>query len=260
MQQLNFLTLILLLTLAFACGESATTVTTTNTETPPPAQKEFPAFFQKILNAHGGLERWNAMNTLKFTVAPADYVVDLQTRKETIAEEGKYTFGNDGDKVWITPHRDSFPSKQPRFMKNLRFYFVAIPFVFADDGVNLEDQGMQTINEKEYQVTRISFGENVGDAPEDEYYMYVDPTNSKIDFITYSVTYFDQQKSTKFNALKYEWADANGILFPTKMLGYKWENNELGEMRYERVVSNTSFSKDKMEDGYFAIPAGAWTD
>lgn len=258
MKVLHYFSVLSIFLLVTACGNAPTPTTTT--ETPPLVTKTFPAFFQKILDAHGGLEQWNAMNTLKFTVAPADYVVGLTSRKETISEAGKYTFGNDGEKVWITPHRDSFPSKQPRFMKNLRFYFVAIPFVFADEGVNLEDQGIQTVNEKEYQVTRVSFGANVSDAPEDEYFMYVNPSDHTIDFITYSVTYFDQQKSTKFNALKYEWEDVNGILFPTKMLGYKWADGQLGEQRYERVVSNAGFSSEKMADSQFAIPAGAWTD
>ena len=148
-------------------------------EAPIVEQKEIPAFFQKVLDAHGGLETWNKMNTLKFSSTrkepTTNYSIDLKSRKETIEAEGKYTLGNDGETVWVSPSRDSFPGKNPRFMKNLTFYFVAIPFVLADDGVNLEDLGSKEVNGRKYNVIKATFGEGVGDASEDQYLLYVNP-------------------------------------------------------------------------------------
>lgn len=253
--------IILTVTLLFlaACNQSAP-----KTETPVVEQKAFPEFFQKVLDAHGGLETWNKMNTLKFTSTrstPAtNYSIDLKSRKEIIEVKGKYTLGNDGETVWVSPARDSFPGKNPRFMKNLVFYFVAIPFVLTDEGVVLADLGSKEVNGREYNVIKVTFEEGVGDASEDQYVLYVNPNTNKIDFINYSVTYFDKTKATQYNALKYEWRNVNGLLFPEKYVGYKWENEQLGEVRYESPFENISFSAEKMADSTFAIPAGAWVE
>ena len=242
-----------------ACNEP-----TTQTETPTIKKVEVPEFFKKVLDAHGGLDRWNEMNTLKYSNTrrdrTTDYIVDLKSRKEIIEVKGKYKLGNDGDKVWVSPARDSFPGKSPRFMKNLVFYFVALPFVLADEGVDLEDLGIQKMDDKEYQVIKASFGAGVGDAPEDVYTMYINPSTSIIDFITFSVTYFDQKKSTKYNALKYNWKNVNGLLFPEKYVGHKWVDEKLGDIRYESPFSAISFSKEKIEDSIFAIPEGAYVE
>jgi len=242
-----------------ACGDPAPKEATTAT-----IEKNVPDFFQKVLDAHGGLDQWNKMNTLKFSGSrsepPTDYVVDLKTRKETIEVSGKYVLGNDGEKVWITPARDSFPGKSPRFMKNLVFYFVAVPFVFADDGVILEQLDNRTLNEKEYQVIKATFGNGVGDAPEDQYLMYVNPSTHIVEYLNYSVTYFDKARATKYNAMGYTWKKVNGLLFPEKYIGYKWENDELGEVRYESPFANISFSEERMDAGTFAVPEGAYVE
>lgn len=257
--KLNCLYVIVLLFFLSSCGE-----TQPKTETPAVEVKEFPEFFQKVLDAHGGLETWNKMNTLKFTATQRQpvtkYVVDLKSRKETISIDGKYTFGNDGKTVWITPARDSFPSKNPRFVKNLLFYFVAVPFVFADDGVNLKDLGMQKVDDRDYQVIKATFGDGVGDAPDDQYVMYIHPKTSRVHFITYSVTYFDKSKATKYNALMYQWQNVNGLLFPSKNVGYKWEDGSLGDRRYEAPFEDVSYSEEKMDEAMFEIPEGAWVE
>lgn len=258
---MKFQTLFLLsiLFLLNSCDE------TTDKETSAPTiEKSVPDFFKPVLEAHGGLDQWNKMNTLKFSGSrsePAtDYIVDLKTRKETIEIKGKYIMGNDSDKVWVSPARDSFPGKSPRFMKNLVFYFVAVPFVFADDGVILEELDNRTVNEKEYQVIKATFGDGVGDASEDQYLMYINPNTHIVDFINYSVTYFDKTKATKYNALRYNWKKVNGLLFPEKYIGYKWENNQLGDVRYESPFTNISFSEEKMDASTFAVPEGAYVE
>jgi len=114
--------------------DAASKVAATSQPTSRPVMaKNLPPLFNKILDAHGGLDTWNAMNTLKFTRGDGEgaehHVVDLKSRRSTASVNNKYTMGNDGDKVWVTPHRDSFPGQSPTFMKNLLFYFVALPYV-----------------------------------------------------------------------------------------------------------------------------------
>lgn len=223
--------------------------------------KSYPDIFNKVLDAHGGKANWDAMNTLTYTRGKAEkkeyHTVDLKTRMSLIEVKEKYKLGFDGKDVWVSPNRDSFPGKSPRFTHNLHFYFVAIPFVFTDPGVNLKDGGIVENGGKQYHLINVTFGENIGDAPEDQYNMYVDPKTNRVDFITYSVTYFDKSRASKYNALKYDWVDANGLLAPTKYIGYKWENETLGEQRYESQIGDALYEKESKKASFFGKPEEA---
>ena len=237
-----------------ACSNEQTT-------TPVKVEKSYPEIFNKVLKAHGGKANWDAMNTLTYTRGgvenPEYHTVDLKTRKSLIEVKGKYKLGFDGTNIWVGPNRDSFPGKSPKFTHNLHFYFIAIPFVFTDPGVTLKDEGLVKSGEKEYHLVNVTFGENVGDAPEDQYNMYIDPVSNRVDFITYSVTYFDKSRATQYNALQYEWIDANGLLAPAKYIGYKWENEDLGDQRYESVIKNVRYEKATKAANFFEKPVEA---
>ena len=230
----------------------------------PAKAMEYPPLFKKILDAHGGLDTWTAMNTLKFTRGEgpgADkHIVDLKSRRSTNTVDGKYTLGNNGDKVWVSPHRDSFPGKSPRFMNNLFFYFVALPYVLADPGVVYEDLGQKEVNGKKYEVLKTSFKAGVGDAPGDQYILYADPETYVIDFINYSVTYFDASRAEQYSALQFVWEDVNGLKFPSVAKSVKWEDGKLGEVRRETKYTNFSYSKDRMDLSAFDAPKGAYME
>ncbi len=244
---------------------SKTAATSQPSATSQPAKAmNFPPLFKKILDAHGGLDTWNSMNTLKFTRGEgpgADmHVIDLKSRRSTNSVKGKYTLGNDGDKVWVSPHRDSFPGQSVRFMNNLFFYFVALPYVLADPGVVYEDLGEKTVNGKKYAVLKTSFKAGVGDAPGDQYVLYADAETHVIDFINYSVTYFNPANSEKYSALQFEWEDVNGLKFPSVAKSVKWENGKLGAVARETKYTNFSYSKTRMDLSQFDVPAGAFTE
>lgn len=242
-----------------ACGDAPQQTTTAKA-----TAVTYPESFQKVLEAHGGKDTWDKMNTLSFTrgtgVTAENHTVDLKSRRSVIEVEGKYKLGTDGEKIWVSPHRDSFPGKSPRFTHNLHFYFFAVPFVFADPGATVSDGGLKTVDSMEYQVLNVRFGANVGDAPEDQYNMYVDPKTNIVDFITYSVTYFDKSRATRYNALRYNWEKVNGLLAPKAYDGYKWEQDSLGAKRYESVFDDIQYTIESQEDDFFAVPEGAYTE
>jgi len=227
-------------------------------------KQTYPAFFTEVLEAHGGLDKWNEMNTLIFTKGEGEkaevHTTDLKNRKARIEVDGKFALGYDGDKYWVTPTRDSFSGKSVAFYHNLYFYFVAIPFVLADPGVNLEDLGEKVVEGKTYRVIKSTFDDGVGEASGDHYILYTDPSTHRVEFINYSVTYYDKTRATKYNAIKYNWKNVDGLLVPDSYAGFKWENETFGEQRYERSFSNWKFSKEKTKDEVYAIPEGAFTE
>ena len=206
-------------------------------------KKVYPRTFAMGLTAHGGLEKWNASGTLKFTEGTGEdlthYTVDLKNRNELIENPGHYRVGFTTDSIYYYPNRDSFPSKNPRFMHNLRFYFFALPYVTADPGAIQEELEPAALNGIMYDRVKVTFDEGVGVAPKDQYILWYDQDTHLLTFINYSVTYFDEANAENYSAIRYaKWQESGGLKFPAEMIGYKWENDSLGEERYRRKFSD----------------------
>lgn len=212
-----------------------------NDESQP--KKVYPKTFAMGLTAHGGLEKWNSYGTLKFTeVAGEDvthYIIDLKNRNERMENPGHYQVGFTADSIYYFPNRDSFPSKNPRFMHNLRFYFFALPYVTADPGAIQDELGPAVLNDTLYDRVKVTFSEGTGVAPKDQYILWYDQHTHLLSFINYSVTYFDEANAENYSAIRYtNWVETGGLKFPTEMIGYKWENDSFGEERYRRRFSD----------------------
>ena len=91
-------------------------------------KQPLPEILQAGLNAHGGLDQWNKMNTLEYTIErndkPEHHLIDLKSRKVLLTHD-EYKLGFDGKEVWITPNLEAFGKGSPRFYHNLIFYFYA---------------------------------------------------------------------------------------------------------------------------------------
>ena len=218
---------------------------------------EFPNSFEMGLKAQGGLEKWKSYGTLHFSeITETDttkYTVDLKNRNELIEKEGHYKVGFTDEEINIYPNKDSFPNENPRFMHNLRFYFLAIQFVTADPGAIQTALPPAELNGKMYNRVKITFGDGVGVAPKDQYILWYDQSDNMLSLINYSVTYFDKANAEKYNAIGYRnWVGVGGLKFPTEMIGYKWENDALGEIRYRRKFGDISISKDRPNPSIFS--------
>lgn len=218
-----------------------------------------------LLEAHGGLNTWKQYQQVEYDLFVngnlVDHqLIDLKTRKVLITSE-QYTIGFDGQEVWITPDKEAYPGNSARFYHNLQFYFFAIPFVLADPGTHHEDLGQSTFQGETCHVVKTSFGNHVGDAPDDYYLTYADPETHQLKLLLYTVTYFSGEASETFNARMYDsLQEVDGLLVPARMISYRWENDTLGEKRSETAFRNVRFSKEAPDPSMFAIPEGAYID
>lgn len=249
--------LLLLITL-FSCSEMNSN--SEEKQNAPKEQRLFPAALKAGFNAHGTIELWDKFNSLTFEFVKGEVIekqqVDLKSRKVRITSPN-YTIGFDGTDVWVMPDSASFDSNA-RFYHNLIFYFFGLPYLAADPGINYKDLGMVVVNGEEYKKVLFTFEENIGDSPEDQYVLYFNNEN-RLELINYSVTYFDNSRATKYNAIKYEdWESFDGILLPKTFIGYKWENDSLGDERYRRKFQNIQLSQDRFDDELFKKPSGAY--
>ena len=226
--------------------------------------------FEKAIAAHGGIEKWKNQKQFSFTVtshrgdqsSQEEITTDLNKRYERIRGDG-YELGYDGENYWQTREDTSMQKKNTRFIINLQFYFLAMPFVLTDPGVNIEEMGTGSMAGKEYDVLKATFDAGTGVAPEDQYILYLDPKTHKLAYMLYSVTYFNKENAEKYNANHYaSWQEVDGLLLPEKIVSYVWdaEKQALGDMRIEKVFSALKFSESLPEKELFAMPEGAMVE
>ena len=230
-------------------------------------QPDMPLPLELALEAHGGLDRWQGYKALEYDLevlqgeksSVQHSVVDLNSRHERILYE-TYEMGYDGEEFWY--HADTIPEEHPdpKFYINLQFYFFALPFVLSDPGIEYEDLGKRAFEEKMYDVIKVTYKDGVGQASKDQYLLYLDPETHRLHLLLYSVTYFNAENATQYNAAVYEdWQEVDGLWVPSKMTSHKWdaETEEIGEVRYIKTFRNIRFSLEAPAEQLFHKPEGA---
>ena len=229
-------------------------------------KKEYPNVLTQALEAHGGLDQWKSYGSLKYDAVSTlggekteHQSIDLYSRKVLI-ESDNYKLGMDGENVWVAPNKEAFGEMSPRFYHNLLFYFFSIPFVFTDPGIQYEELGIKTLDSVNYNALKISYQGGVGDASNDEYIGLFDQKTHQLKLLLYTVTYFSGEKHDNYNALKYDWQKANGLLVPSAITGYKYQADTLGDIRYMTEFKNVSFRHEDFADEMFKMPESAEID
>ena len=185
------------------------------------------------------------------------HIVDLNNRKVLI-KASNYTLGYNGEKIWVSPDSAAFPGKSAKFYHNLYFYFLSIPFVLADPGLSYKQLENIELQGKQYQQIEVGFGEGIGESPEDKYRLLINPETKQLEWLLYTVTFFDGQPSDKFNALKYEdYQEHKGLLFPHKLSGYAYEEGQVGEVRYLVHFDQVQVKKEQPDQQLFEMPEQA---
>lgn len=189
----------------------------------------FPDRLNSMFTAHGTYEHWDTMNQLSFDLlkkggATETHLIDLKSRK-TLISSSKFTIGFDGNDVWMNAE-GKFPIERARFYHNLYFYFYAMPFVLGDPGITYSKTADLHFENKAYTGYKITYGNNVGDSPDDNYFVYFDKTTLQMSWLGYTVTYGDDKPSTEIHYIKYtDWEKVNGLVLPKKLQWYDSKNN-----------------------------------
>ena len=247
MKQFFFFLALILIT---SC-KNAPTETTTVDNAP---KIDYPADLVKVFDNHGGLDKWKSMNALSYEIVKEEgnekQFVDLQSRRERI-EANNFTSGYNGKEYWV--EADTSYKGNPKFYTNLMFYFYAMPFVLADEGITYTKTTPLVFEDKSYPGYRISYGDGVGVSPEDEYFIHYDSETNEMAWLGYTVTFFSGEKSEKKSYIRYDdWKNFNGVKLPNSLTWFKVEEGKLIEPRNTRnfdniVISETAFSDTKFE-------------
>ena len=155
----------------------------------------------RSIAAHGGLDAWYAASALRFRydyrpVAGErrrfDQVVDLLSARAylEVTHPVKGRFAWDGVEAWRAIEGGApFPA---RFWALTPYYFVGMPFVLSDPGVNLAivDEPPEAAGlPDDARVVEATFDPGTGDAPDDYYVLYLSAEDDRLLALRYVVSY-----------------------------------------------------------------------
>lgn len=235
-------------------------------ESSPAGQKIWQA-----IEAHGGLSRWYGNGPLQFhfNYQPLDGKTPRNTiqmsdnwsakARHKMATDTTLQFGWDGQQAWALPDTSKIPF-DARFWALTPYYFVGIPFVLADEGVYLEGAGLDNLEGVTYDLVKVTFGEGVGDAPDDNYVIYLHPESHQVGAYRYVVSYpayFPEGGHTPEKIMVLDGKQTvEGIVFPESYRTFMWKDDEAGEHVTNVTLSDIHFRPDLPKE-FFDTPTAA---
>lgn len=221
----------------------------------------YPEAITNVFEAHGGIDEWNKMKSLTFTIEKPNgkevITTNLKSRAELI-DTPTYTQGFDGESLWIKEKDGNEYKGRPMFYKGLMMYFYAMPFIVGDNGINYEEAEPLTFEGKTYPGILISYEAGIGESPDDEYIIYYDAETGQMQWLAYTVTFGKDGKSKEFKFIRYNnWQTVNGLLVPKSVDWYNYENNIPTEKRNTVEFMDVSLSEKAPDTSIFHKPEEA---
>jgi|GEM_PF-342089 len=93
----------------------------------------------------------------------------------------------DGQTAWVTPAEAEAP--MGRFHVLTWPWFIMAPFKMQGDGINLTQPNLSPLNGKAHKSLLQTFGDEMGDTPDDWYRFFINLKTDQIDGMSYIVTY-----------------------------------------------------------------------
>jgi len=224
---------------------------------------------RQMIDAHGGMDAWAAVPTVAFTEEFRQGEATSGFSGRVIVEQGprraRLDYGGamqaywDGEKAWSVNWMAPMP---PRFLALLNYYFVNLPWLTQDDGVNLGEPGSATLwdDPTEYVTVKMTFDAGVGDTPDDYYVLYIHPETDRLRANEYIVTYRgilpEGATATDPHILVYDdYTEVAGLLVPAHYTIYETDRTIYGSC----AITDWSFS-EAWDESWMEMPEGAVVD
>ena len=216
----------------------------------------FPNELSKVFEKHGGLDAWKSIRTLSFNKGEEVHTTDLWSRKISV-NAPNYSLGFGGDSIWLLEKEPKAFKSNPKFYYNLYFYFYAMPFVLADDGITYEKIDDLIFEGKNYPGFKISYEADKGTSPDDNYIIYYNPETYQMEWLAYTVTFRSKKPSDKYNIIRYnDWNSVNSLILPKSITWYKkGENGIPTEPARAKVEFTLPLASDKaLKNSFYQKP------
>tara|TARA_R100000935_G_scaffold58622_1_gene96599 strand:- start:2218 stop:3090 length:873 start_codon:yes stop_codon:yes gene_type:complete len=220
------------------------------------------AFAKGIESAHNKTD-WNNKRAVSFDISLSFGGQErLNGKVTTLTNSSKVRIDKkngsqliyDGNEVYLCPANAD--AKGARFDMFTWQYFFAIPFKLTDPGTKWEPMESVQLNGNPYDVGKLSFENNIGDAPDDWYVVYQERASGLLHAAAYIVTFGTEQEKAEQNphAIVYSnYKVVEGIPIATKWSFRNWNSKDgFGDQLGEATISNIVFFN--AEDSLFEEP------
>ena len=221
------------------------------------AKKDYPEALNLVFEAHGGLDAWKQQRTLVYELPKKDFTethtTDLHSRKDRI-DAPDFSMGTDGVGVWLLDTDEKYKG-DAGFYHNLMFYFYAMPFVLADDGILYHTTEDLVYEGKSYPGVGISYKSGVGTSSKDEYFIHFDPETHQMAWLGYTVTYRTGEISETVKWIRYDnWQRINDLTLPKSITWHNFEGSTILEARSTVEFENVALKDSRMADDFYSKP------
>jgi len=203
----------------------------------------------QVLEAHGGLDTWQAIATSSYvwemrnpgfmlrSRITADNrsrhiyheILSLGSGDEPQPVAGRMAWN--GTDAWISPDTLAL---NPRFWAETGYYFQSIPFVLADPGIRYEILPDETLDGITHRMLKCTFDDGIGDAPGDHYTLYIHPESHTVSGIRYRSTFGSGRPASDEpvyeNLIMYtEHVTIDGLTVASRLIWHTFEEGVKGE-------------------------------
>ena len=222
----------------------------------------------RMIAAHGGLDKWRSAPTVSFEDVLQPPKGPPLTSRVSVEQRSRRAYLDfpgmgarmawDGEKAWSENWQGPFP---PRFFALLSYYFLNLPWLAADPGVNLGEPGTGSLwnDPTEYITVKMTFEPGVGDTPDDYYILYIDPNSYRLRAAELRVTYADilppEVDAIEEIAVYDRFTIVEGLVVPTKCSIYGKDRSPLASLEWRNWSLGRPFDESRM-----VMAAGAVVD
>lgn len=250
-----------------------------NQQGPEYANETSKAIIQKMIEAHGGYEKWSQIETMAFTTAMhseslgflrfwiKDQVIEMKSRRTYYQDwplvGSKMSY--DGKKVWSEDWRVGNP---PSHQHSVFFYYLNLPWLTQDEGVKIGKAELiehKAFDNKVYKV-RMSYTKSpvLGKSAKDSYTLYIDSETFLLSGYEYTVGYGpmldilglpkDQDVFGPVLRKNNYTADLNGLKFPVLFTTHDTEmKSQYGDHAIYDIKFNEGFDESRMKPSKNAV-------
>lgn len=108
-------------------------------------------------------------------------------------------------------------------------YFFAMPFKLDDEGTQWQNLGVKTLQDKTYNLAKLTFEPQTGDAPDDWYVIYANPKTHLLKAAAYIVTHnknIQKAEETPHAIVYNSYFSLDKVPFASQWEFYNWSPNK----------------------------------
>ncbi len=160
--------------------------------------------------------------------------------------KGKMQQGFNGKDFWLKIDgqeiTDSTAIASVTFTRKTNFYWFAMMQKLLDPGINYEYLGQDNIEDKLYDIVKITYS-TAEDVASDTYQLYINPETHLVDQFLFTVV---SKNVTDPLLMRVEYENVDGILLTTyrKYTKSDWEANVINEAWVEEITKDIKFNQN----------------